>query len=79
MGPSVTGVALVEETLVREVDVDVDGGGGVVLVFWVRVEEGLGFVSAGGGGEGEGGSKHEEGRTFGRVLVFGCVDLCMFR
>lgn len=25
-------------------------------------------------GEGEGGSKHEEGRTFGRVLVFGCVD-----
>lgn len=72
MGPSVTDVALVEETLVREVDVDVDGGGGVVLVFWVRVEEGLGFVSA--GEEGEGGSKHEEGRTFGRVLVFGCVD-----
>lgn len=49
VGPSVTDVALVEETLVREVDVDVDGGGGVVLVFWVRVEEGLGFVSAGGG------------------------------
>lgn len=72
MGPSVTDVELVEETLVREVDVDVDGGGGVVLVFWVRVEEGLGFVNAGGGG-GEG-SKHEKGRTFGRVLVFGCVD-----
>lgn len=49
MGPSVTDVALVEETLVREVDVDVDGGGGVGLVFWVRVEEGLGFVSARGG------------------------------
>ena len=38
---SVTEVALVEETLVCEVE----------FVFWVAVEEGLGFVSAGEEGD----------------------------
>ena len=75
-----TEVALVEETLVREVDVD--GGGGVLLVFWVPGEEGLGCVSAREEGIKAGmcervSKRYEEGdawrRTFGRVLVFGCV------
>ena len=75
-----TEVALVEETSVREVDVD--RGGVVLLVCWVTGEEGLGCVSARGGGIKAGmwervSKRYEEGdawrRTFGRVLVFGCV------
>ena len=75
-----TEVAVLEEASVREVDVN--GGVGGLLVFLVMVEDGLGCVSARGGGikagRHEGASKRcEEGdawrRTFGRVLVFGCV------
>ena len=72
---SITGVALVEETSGRE------GGVGVVLVFCVTVEEGL-VVSAPEEErpkqafiEGQVIDMKQEmlGRTFGRVLVFGCV------